>query len=1007
MRSAIEGSNVSHPMEIEVDQSHRRRNRRPASPLIPTPGQEGRVSGYQSEISAIPSDSFLDGSTGKDGRGSSYFNFSTENMPSKPSSGKDRASAHKSRDRDRERKHKSTNSKSRSSSVSERPRDEVKSSRRSSRVGQTESNISAFSSGLESSLLSASQVSASQNSKVSGTSRASGSSINNPKLLETVEDAIRRLILPELNAIKREQSVKRSPRPESLTTASSITNTSCNSRDDRSERRRSTKSSETRRHESRNREARNDLDAASFRDADEDSIDMRLEDYGSPFRSSDKFKVAGASVTGAPSALTASSIDQSPSDISTKRRRKRSEKKLGAKSTDDVFKENANGLAPPVPPMPLSSEINPSEVTRASILSADTDRPHSATEELTPVQESSLGTASVDSTLTPVRTPTNVLEHIGVSHANISHGDLKDLPSRRTGEFPRGIELPPDEEEYDEEEEFQNGYPGYYDQDVPAPLNYVPYQPAARGLSPIESVSGFTDGLSEVQQQRDSRHVQTPGSFLPDKPEEGISNISAPSNVRGHGFEESELGSIQSSVADGYRKSGAYTTDSELDQVQSGQAVQQVGANPKFINNPIGVESNVASLVEGSVIEPSLLSASYNHPQRYASEESITSHETQSSRPRSAADSRGISPGSPSVASRRQFFEDRMESPSSRKSHLSREFPQEYELDAYGRKVPMATKTYHEIESPTPSEEAITGAAVGIAAAALKAAREKNLEGNVARNKSFKERANTTQPAATPKHSVDRFSWEGSPKMGATAIPDSSMPEIGYGIDDQSMVDDQLESEMAGDYAQDRHSGHVTPTQRNADSAAGYMDLDTTPTRGPDGPVAMISHSREPSEEHSEDFRRSSHDHKRDTIITNPYENSSPVPILPGADQQMLEDAIVGQYGPPSFPIGTPGLQQKVDEGYISQGPNRTPDAVAVANRKGVDLMDHGQHPGPTGSPFEGHKGHARHLSGMSQGMTSPLYDASTGNGIDRIENKDIVALMQHVSNCLLWCGNK
>lgn len=43
-----------------------------------------------------------------------------------------------------------------------------------------------------------------QNYVLSGPSK---SSINNPKLLETVEDAIRRLILPELNAVKRDQRV--------------------------------------------------------------------------------------------------------------------------------------------------------------------------------------------------------------------------------------------------------------------------------------------------------------------------------------------------------------------------------------------------------------------------------------------------------------------------------------------------------------------------------------------------------------------------------------------------------------------------------------------------------------------------------------------------------------------------------------------------------------------------------------------------------------------------------
>ncbi|KAK5653505.1 hypothetical protein OQA88_8764 [Cercophora sp. LCS_1] len=39
--------------------------------------------------------------------------------------------------------------------------------------------------------------------------RSRASTINNPKLLETVEDAIRRLILPELNALKREQALKK------------------------------------------------------------------------------------------------------------------------------------------------------------------------------------------------------------------------------------------------------------------------------------------------------------------------------------------------------------------------------------------------------------------------------------------------------------------------------------------------------------------------------------------------------------------------------------------------------------------------------------------------------------------------------------------------------------------------------------------------------------------------------------------------------------------------------
>lgn len=43
-------------------------------------------------------------------------------------------------------------------------------------------------------------------------------------------------------------------------------------------------------------------------------------------------------------------------------------------------------------------------------------------------------------------------------------------------------------------------------------------------------------------------------------------------------------------------------------------------------------------------------------------------------------------------------------------------------------------------------------------------------------------------------------------------------------------------------------------------------------------------------------------------------------------------------------------------------------------------------------------RGHARNMSGGSHGMGSPLYDASTGRGINNIQSKDIVALMDHLT---------
>ncbi|KAL9097994.1 MAG: hypothetical protein Q9187_009758, partial [Circinaria calcarea] len=97
--------------------------------------------------------------------------------------------------------------KSRSRSVSKELLEaDSKSSRSRSRRHREDESLTtgAESSLITNSLLSANRKSADQHSFRSGTSK---SSINNPKLLETVEDAIRRLILPELKELKKDQKV--------------------------------------------------------------------------------------------------------------------------------------------------------------------------------------------------------------------------------------------------------------------------------------------------------------------------------------------------------------------------------------------------------------------------------------------------------------------------------------------------------------------------------------------------------------------------------------------------------------------------------------------------------------------------------------------------------------------------------------------------------------------------------------------------------------------------------
>ncbi|KAK6513364.1 hypothetical protein TWF281_004993 [Arthrobotrys megalospora] len=50
------------------------------------------------------------------------------------------------------------------------------------------------------------------------------------------------------------------------------------------------------------------------------------------------------------------------------------------------------------------------------------------------------------------------------------------------------------------------------------------------------------------------------------------------------------------------------------------------------------------------------------------------------------------------------------------------------------------------------------------------------------------------------------------------------------------------------------------------------------------------------------------------------------------------------------------------------------------------------------GDEFTPFRGHARPGSSNSHGMPSPLYDSALGRGIDRIQSKDIVALMDHLT---------
>ncbi|ODA80617.1 hypothetical protein RJ55_03576 [Drechmeria coniospora] len=1028
--SATEESNVSrNPIDIEIDRTRRRR--RPASPLIPT--RDTYQPGNPSEISAIPTDSFLDGSgPAADTRRppspsrfapglaaaatSALASAAMSEISTNKSRGKERGKERvKISDKTSSSKDKSTDkrrgSKSRTSSVSEHAADEARSPRRRSNRAHQESTVSAAESSVLSSNLSPSHRSLDSRSVRSG---ASKSSINNPKLLETVEDAIRRLILPELSALKREQS-KREGRRASLTS----TGTSA-SRDDVSvDRRRSSgaqrgeQSREASRHtENRNREARHEYDeSSSLHSPSRDSLDVEFrtrDGHATTAKHGHNLpKAAMAAAAGAAGAAVAKGLSSAANDKpessergQRERRRRRTESTKNRSLERDRYADEydeEDDLVIPAPPMPLMSDVNPSDMTRTSILSAETERHHSASEELVSGHDEYREQHSPVVTPTRARTPTGYQHTLGMTHANVSHGDLTALP-RGKREFAEeyesdefGRKVPVEEGSRYEHGHDVPGTDGYVDddyedryychQDVPPPLKYVPYQAGVRGLSPIQSVSGYTEGGSEAPRPL-SRDVYSPNA------------LSSPGKSPSHGRHARSVRS-QDSVPAGYHTRDYDHEPAEegyVERAAAGQAVRGLGANPDFVHPPTGIESAVASLIDGSMLDQSARASGVDYDVGGARDSTLSFEEQQSK----AHSSRDDSPGKMSVEVCREMAEERHATPGSRSQEQSQDYS-EYEIDEYGRKMARA-KCRH---SPTASEAAITAGAVGAAAAALKAAQGRKqaaVEGGadeawqpagVSRNRSFKERTDMHgwEPRNTPSHSVDRLDFNDQPTLGASGLPDltNPMPEVGYVADNLPTNPSALEEPVDDYYDEPDWSGRATPTQRDI----GGYDQGVRGQVGGVGVGEAAAHMAATRNLDHDEWGRTSEERKRDTLITNPYEDASPI-VSPDLNHDLL--GARGIDAP--FHTGSPGFGQKYDEGYISNGPNRTPDAEAIGKAAVYDGEG-----GLAGDddPFYTTPGPVRRLSGMSQGVASPLYDSATGAGIERIENKDIVALMQHL----------
>jgi len=250
----------------------------------------------------------------------------------------------------------------------------------------------------------------------------------------------------------------------------------------------------------------------------------------------------------------------------------------------------------------------------------------------------------------------------------------------------------------------------------------------------------------------------------------------------------------------------------------------------------------------------------------------------------------------------------------------------------------------------------------------------------------------------SPRQSIAR-SVDETPQMHHSALPagqHEAMPEIGYGVSDNESEVDTNPSIIQGPIG---GGGGGRDGYHEDDEFLRLEDRDRTPTSFHKGPAvatatgaaaiaaAAAYHLRDQS---PGSFDEDTRHQRRQAAVEDDYDQ-------PSSGEHQYEPSGYAQSNrtPLSGPTGwkDEGYQSANQrEAYTPQNRNRSKsfdDDGYGDEYDGVDLD------GADG--FSGSK-HKRQTSGNSHGLPSPLYDSATGKGMDRIQSKDIVALMDHLT---------
>ena len=891
-------------------------------------------------------------------------------------------------------------------------RDELASPRKSSKrrsKDPREEEVSAIS-ATESSLLSSNADRrsgiGSVRSGVSGTS-----SINNPKLLATVEDAIRRLILPELNALKEEnRTSKNRDKFERMSRDSGATYEtveSTNSRDPSTSRRRVSKSSSVPNiygskpkvvlnkdsensveilstGSSSRRERRSSKGSTSDRSYADSVTKTTTRQDSHKRRSGRAARDAEIAALGA-SGLTAAALKHHTSREEyaeeRKHRRKHSSRSSHSRSASIAESVEREEYLEDVPPMPfIQSELQGSELTRDSILSAETEtkgrsrstsKSSTTTGAETPLREVPRGYASPTSR-TPTRTtPTALQRTVGTAHSNHSIEDVRlkspmsdrSYGSRNRGVGPASLEAAAAAKARAiERSETQASH-----------YEIIGTTPT-RGLSPIQSEASYQEDVHTSGSPRHMRSVHSNASMssLGRKAERQPSNLS--------------IRSLESTASTKAARTRKRPQGVNLESVRSTLGSPQTPQTPRDAELFFEQNHEQNEIYRRELEESSQLSQdsplNYHRMTNYTDDSEgvqYLDHEQKFDLTHQDIRRVGASPEyvhtpmavesavaslhDPSMVSvRSSALSSSLREPVSsplRKSRLSQVSP-----------APSQEHVLHIREDEIPSGE--RWGALREKAEAL---------------------AHQPHPHDSPRQSIAE-SFEEQPEMHHSAFPvqDHMMPEIGYGLDNESEISTNpsiIQGPLGGDAYYDHHiedrqddGERMSTRQSSKDSFNNGAALGTgAGAAAVAAAAAHHLHNRSPSV-----------DGQRQATVEDDYESYTGESFI-GQDEQP------GYAQSNRTPLsGTTGWK---DEGYQSANQR---EGYTPQNRNHSKVFDdefaddYDETPLGGEDVFASNAKHGRHFSGNSHGMASPLYDAATGKGIDRIQSKDIVALMDHLT---------